>query len=93
MTDNIISAIFSPSSQSLCDRFHITNRENICLLLGTSLLCAKNKSEVSAHAVLFKLKGLNKTDLQGRPFMGTCYIVYRVAVKGVKLRMNFSAYN
>ena len=30
MSHNIIRAIFSHSSQSLSDRFHITNRKNMC---------------------------------------------------------------
>lgn len=69
MSHNIISAIFSPSSQSLSDRFYITNGENMCpphkLLI--SLERAKNKSEVSARsaALLWCRDSLNKTDLHG----------------------------
>lgn len=54
MSHNIITAIFSYSSQSLTDVSCIANKENMCLPYKPliSLECAKNKSGVSARSVL-----------------------------------------
>lgn len=59
MSHNIISAIFRHSSQSLSDRFYITNRENMCppnITADFTSVC--QEQEVSLCTVLYVMQGV-----------------------------------